>query len=95
MKTALGWLWVALLVSLPLWMTNLYYLHVIIIAGIFIITAMSLNLMLGYTGQLNLGQVGFFGVGAYVSALTSLGSERSPSRCAGRISSSSRSASPK
>jgi branched-chain amino acid transport system permease protein len=73
MKTALGWLWVALLVSLPLWMTNLYYLHVIIIAGIFIITAMSLNLMLGYTGQLNLGQVGFFGVGAYVSALTSLG----------------------
>ena len=34
---------------------------------------MSLNLLLGYTGQLSLGHVAFFGIGAYVSALTSLG----------------------
>ncbi len=29
--------------------------------------------MLGYTGQLSLGHVAFFGIGAYTSALTSLG----------------------
>ena len=34
---------------------------------------MSLNLLLGYTGQLSLGHVAFFGIGAYVSALMSLG----------------------
>jgi branched-chain amino acid transport system permease protein len=50
-----------------------YFLHVIIIAGIFTIAAMSLNLLLGYTGQLSLGHVAFFGIGAYTSALVSLG----------------------
>jgi branched-chain amino acid transport system permease protein len=34
---------------------------------------MSLNLLLGYTGQLSLGHVAFFGIGAYVSSLISLG----------------------
>ena len=41
--------------------------------GIFIIAAMSLNLLLGYTGQLSLGHVGFFGIGAYASALAAVG----------------------
>ncbi|MBO0739794.1 MAG: branched-chain amino acid ABC transporter permease [Hyphomicrobiaceae bacterium] len=43
--------------------------------GIFIIAAMSLNLLLGYTGQLSLGHVAFFGIGAYVSSLVALGFE--------------------
>jgi ABC-type branched-subunit amino acid transport system permease subunit len=34
---------------------------------------MSLNLLLGYTGQLSLGHGAFFGIGAYASALTTLG----------------------
>lgn len=68
---ALGW--VLFLFSIPLWMTNQYYLHILISAGIFIIAAMSLNLLLGYTGQLSLGHVAFFGIGAYTSALVSLG----------------------
>ncbi len=34
---------------------------------------MSLNLLLGFTGQLSLGHIAFFVLGAYVSALTSLG----------------------
>ena len=60
---------------LPLWLTNLYVLHVLIMTGIFIIAAMSLNLLLGYTGQLSLGHVAFFGIGAYTSSLVSLGFE--------------------
>jgi branched-chain amino acid transport system permease protein len=66
-------LWLLFLISIPLWMTNLYALHVLVITGIFIIAAMSLNLLLGYTGQLSLGHVAFFGIGAYTSALMSLG----------------------
>lgn len=61
------------LLSVPLWVTDQYYLHIVITTGIFIIGAMSLNLLLGYTGQLSLGHIAFFGIGAYTSALTSLG----------------------
>jgi branched-chain amino acid transport system permease protein len=63
------------LFSIPLWLGNFYLLHVLIITGIFIIAAMSLNLLLGYTGQLSLGHAAFFGIGAYVSSLVSLGFE--------------------
>jgi branched-chain amino acid transport system permease protein len=73
MKRALTFAWLVFLFSIPLWMDNLYYLHILIITGIFLIAAMSLNLLLGYTGQLSLGHVAFFGIGAYVSSLTSLG----------------------
>jgi branched-chain amino acid transport system permease protein len=57
----------------PLWLDAPYLLSVVTLAGIFIVAAISLNLLLGYTGQLSLGHVAFFGVGAYVSALVSLG----------------------
>jgi branched-chain amino acid transport system permease protein len=65
--------WLAFLFSIPLWMTDLYILHILINTGIFVIAAMSLNLLLGYTGQLSLGHVAFFGIGAYFSALISVG----------------------
>jgi branched-chain amino acid transport system permease protein len=74
-KRALTALWLLFLASIPLWLTDLYALHVLILTGIFIIAAMSLNLLLGYTGQLSLGHVAFFGIGAYVSSLVSLGFE--------------------
>jgi branched-chain amino acid transport system permease protein len=67
--------WLLLLFSVPLWLQDLYVLHVLIVTGIFIIAAMSLNLLLGYTGQLSLGHVAFFGIGAYVSSLVALGFE--------------------
>ena len=67
--------WLLFLFSVPLWLGDLYILHILIVTGIFIIAAMSLNLLLGYTGQLSLGHVAFFGIGAYVSSLVSLGFE--------------------
>lgn len=73
MKLALTIAWLAFLVSVPLWLPDLYVLHVLVMTGIFIIAAMSLNLLLGYTGQLSLGHVAFFGIGAYASSLVSLG----------------------
>ena len=73
MKTLPTIAWLAFLLTVPLWLTDQYYLHIVITTGLFIIGAMSLNLLLGYTGQLSLGHVAFFGIGAYASALTSLG----------------------
>ena len=73
MRRAAPWLWIVFLASVPLWLRDQYFLHVLITTGIFTIAAMSLNLLLGYTGQLSLGHVAFFGIGAYASALTSLG----------------------
>jgi branched-chain amino acid transport system permease protein len=72
-KAGFTFLFLVLLGTLPLWMDNAYLLHVLIVTGIFIIAAMSLNLLLGYAGQLSLGHVAFFGIGAYASALVSLG----------------------
>ena len=61
-----------LLVTAPFWVWNPYYVHVLIMAGIFTILSLSLNLLLGYTGQLSLGHAAFFGIGAYTSALLTL-----------------------
>src|SRR5207245_11689873 len=58
--------------TLPLWLPSAYHLHVAIMAGIFGVLALSLNLLLGYTGQLSLGHAAFFGIGAYTSALLTL-----------------------
>jgi branched-chain amino acid transport system permease protein len=60
------------LLTLPLWLASPYHLHVAIMAGIFAILALSLNLLLGYTGQLSLGHAAFFGIGAYTSSLLAL-----------------------
>ncbi|MDA9394709.1 ABC transporter permease [Bradyrhizobium sp. CCBAU 45394] len=73
MRIALTILAVAALASVPLWLRDPYLLNALITTGIFVIGAMSLNLLLGFTGQLSLGHIAFFGIGAYVSALTSLG----------------------
>ena len=73
MKPVLTALWVVFLFSLPLWVSSPYLQHILVISGIFTIAAMSLNLLLGYAGQLSLGHVAFFGIGAYASALVSLG----------------------
>lgn len=50
---------------------NDYYLNIVITTGIFIILALSLNLINGFCGQFSLGHAGFWGVGAYVSAIYS------------------------
>src|SRR4029434_1254379 len=62
----------------PLWVWNPYHLHTLIMAGIFAVLALSLNLLLGYTGQLSLGHAAFFGIGAYAAALVSVKLEMSP-----------------
>ena len=45
-----------------------YYARLIVLAGINIILAVSLNLITGFTGQFSIGHAGFRAVGAYSSA---------------------------
>ncbi|TVT34355.1 branched-chain amino acid ABC transporter permease [Marinobacter vinifirmus] len=66
-------IFVAILGLFPFLWSDPYVLSVMGSAGIMIIAAISLNLLLGYTGQLSLGHAAFFGIGAYTSALMSLG----------------------
>ena len=49
-----------------------YIIHILIIIGIYVILALSLDLAIGYTGLLNIGHVAFYAVGAYTSALLAL-----------------------
>jgi branched-chain amino acid transport system permease protein len=49
-----------------------YLLHILILIGIYVILAESLNLIVGYTGLLSIAHAAFYGVGAYVAALMSL-----------------------
>lgn len=73
MKVMTFFLVCLLLAAVPVIYPDPYTLSVVGAAGIMIIAAMSLNLLLGYTGQLSLGHAAFFGIGAYTSALLSLG----------------------
>lgn len=50
-------------------MIEIYFLHLGILLGIYLILSLSLQITFGYTGLINFGHMAFFGVGAYVSAL--------------------------
>jgi branched-chain amino acid transport system permease protein len=71
--------WLPFIVAVPvLWVIEknlaehpayLYSFHVINQAGIAVIMAVSLNLVIGLTGQFSIGHAGFMAVGGYVSAI--------------------------
>lgn len=49
-----------------------YYLHLSILAMIWVIAAQGQNLIQGYTGYVSIVQAGFMGIGAYSTALTGI-----------------------
>lgn len=55
-----------------------YLLHILVIAGIYIILTLSLNLIIGFTGQPSLGHAAFSCIGAYTSSLLALNIDLSP-----------------
>ncbi len=60
---------ILLALFLPQMITTPFYFHIVIITCIWSILASSLNLILGYTGQLSVAHGAFFGIGAYASSL--------------------------
>lgn len=61
----------ALAVVFPFAVTNPYALRLAILSGIFIILSLSLNLLTGSAGQISLGHIAFYGIGAYTAAILS------------------------
>src|SRR6266545_1396297 len=55
-----------------------YWVHVLDDIGIAVIGAIGLNILVGYTGQISLGQGGFLAVGAYTAGLISIHSSLPP-----------------
>jgi ABC-type branched-subunit amino acid transport system ATPase component/ABC-type branched-subunit amino acid transport system permease subunit len=66
-----GVLIAAVLLVLPAVGVDDYYIHLLIMAGIFFLLAAGMNLLLA-AGQLNLGHTAFFGIGAYASGLLAI-----------------------
>jgi len=62
----------ALLLILPLVVTQNYIIHIVINCFIYITLSLSLNLIIGWSGQFSLGHVAFYGMGAYFTALLML-----------------------
>lgn len=58
-----------LILVAPFFSDYVYYRHLLILSLIYIILTASLNLIMGYTGQLALGHAAFYGIGAYTFAL--------------------------
>lgn len=59
----------ALILLVPLVFSGGYMMNVLVFVGINTMLAVALNLLLGFTGQISLGQAAFFGLGAYVSGV--------------------------
>ena len=60
---------ILVLAAVPLVVRDDYYLHLCIVAGVFVIAVLGLDLIVGYVGQLSLAHAAFFALGAYTSAL--------------------------
>lgn len=58
-----------LLAGIPYSVTSPYVMHLIILSGIYIIFALSYDIVVGYLGMLSLAHPAFYGVGAYTSVL--------------------------
>ena len=54
---------------IPLVVPSNYAMRVIIYIGLYIVLALGLNVVMGYTGLLNIGHAAFYAVGAYTTAI--------------------------
>jgi branched-chain amino acid transport system permease protein len=75
LRTPLTW-WIAALtvaaLLLPFVVKVPYFMHLIILALIWVVMAQGQNLIQGFTGYVSIAQAGFMGVGAYFSTLLSM-----------------------
>jgi branched-chain amino acid transport system permease protein len=70
-----NYLWfvlISFLILIPHIIRSEYYQHLLIISGIYILLALGLNLIIGYTGQVSLAHAAFYGIGAYTAAILSV-----------------------
>lgn len=61
-----------LIILFPQVISDNYFLTIGIFVGINALVAIGLTILMGYAGQISLGQAGFYGIGAYMSAILSM-----------------------
>jgi len=76
-KRLWGVVLVVVVLALPFMGVDDYYLHLLIMVGLFFLLSAGMNLLLA-AGQLNLGHTAFFGIGAYASGLLGVHFSLSP-----------------
>lgn len=57
------------LMLFPLFVPNPYYIHLLVVIGIYTILLFGLDIVVGYTGEISLGHAGLFGIGAYATGV--------------------------
>ncbi len=57
------------LASLPYVWPNPYYIHLMVVIGIYAILLLGLDIVVGYTGEVSLGHAALFGVGSYTAGV--------------------------
>lgn len=60
------------IIVLPFLFSSSYSISIATFAGINSLIAIGLCILMGYAGQVSLGQAGFYGIGAYVSSIMSI-----------------------
>ncbi len=84
MKVKRNLWWLALLLFIALFPATVgrispYYNTVLILVGIYVILAVSLDLLIGFAGQISVGHAAFFALGAYTSGILTAKHSISPS----------------
>ncbi|OBZ10153.1 ATP-binding cassette domain-containing protein [Bacillus sp. FJAT-26390] len=73
-RAAAGWIAglaaIGLLAAGP-WMVDTYYLNLLFMIGIFVITCTGMNILIGYCGIVSIGHAGVMAIGAYMSSFLS------------------------
>jgi branched-chain amino acid transport system permease protein len=65
-------IFILLIILLPVISGSTYTMTVGIFSGINALVAIGLCILMGYAGQVSLGQAGFYGIGAYISSILSV-----------------------
>jgi branched-chain amino acid transport system permease protein len=65
-------IFILLIILLPVISGSTYTITVGIFSGINAMVAIGLCILMGYAGQVSLGQAGFYGIGAYISSILSV-----------------------
>jgi len=60
------------LIFFPKLVTTPYFIHIFVLAGMYIVLSLSYDLVVGHVGSLSLAHPAFFGIGAYAGALLAI-----------------------
>ncbi|HXP29556.1 MAG TPA: ABC transporter permease [Stellaceae bacterium] len=73
-----GVLAIAFVLLLPLWFSDRGTVNSLVITGILFISVLGLDVLMGFTGQVSLGQAGFMAIGGYTAAILATEYDISP-----------------